>query len=366
MDGKKSSKIAKRVTMPSGSKPGERRGGRGRGTQNKKTLLKNAAINAAAKSNLSPLELLLTLMRQRDLPLQLRVTVAQQALPFAHCKPKAQIRIKRGYKQYPTDVNEKIGPRVKVAKVNADDPNNVDAHVMPLDFLLGVMRDAQTPPSISLRAAIIVAPFVHSKGEPYQLDNASGEIIVVEDPYGFDADIGDRLKSMHQDEEQLRSLGHSIPRPSMDRQNLDSYLAAWEKLRQTKEYLALEKNIAEQKAALKCPPTYRELDSRQDRARLKELEGDSKIRSITPAEEIEQRYLESRLEVYSLTKEATDCRRMNVLRATGKEFLRLEEKLELEKLETLYPGVPLDPLIDEGAVLARRAINQLLLHRERE
>src|ERR1700733_10813108 len=111
--------------MPSGSKPGERRGGRGRGTQNKKTLLKNAAINAAVKSNLSPLELLLTLMRQRDLPLQLRVTVAQQALPFAHCKPKAQIRVKRRYKQYPTDVNEKIGPRVKVAKVNADDPNNV-------------------------------------------------------------------------------------------------------------------------------------------------------------------------------------------------------------------------------------------------
>jgi hypothetical protein len=234
------------------------------------------------------------------------------------------------------------------------------------------MRDPQTPPSISLRAAIIVAPFVHSKGEPNKLDNASGEIIVVEDPYGFDADIGDRLKSMHQDEEQLRSLIRSVPFPHVgnrtekDREALSRYRATCEDVKQTKEYLALEKSIAEQQAALKCPPTYRELDSRQDRARLKELEGDSKIRSITPAEEIEQRYLESRLEVYSLTKEATDCRRMNVLRATGKEFLRLEEKLELEKLETLYPGVPLDPLIDEGAVLARRAINQLLLHRERE
>ena len=123
--------------MPSGSKPGERRGGRRRGTQNKTTLLKNAAINAAAaKPNLSPLEFLLTLMRQRDLPLELRVSAAQQALPFAHYRPKAQIRVNRGYKQSLSDVNEKIGPRVKVARVNADDPNDVEAYVMPLDFLL--------------------------------------------------------------------------------------------------------------------------------------------------------------------------------------------------------------------------------------
>jgi hypothetical protein len=67
--------------MPRGSKPGERRGGRQRGTPNKSTLLKNAAIKAAATdANLSPLDFLLNLMRQRDLPLEFRVTVAQQAL----------------------------------------------------------------------------------------------------------------------------------------------------------------------------------------------------------------------------------------------------------------------------------------------
>ena len=47
--------------MPRGSKPGERRGGRQRGTPNKSTLLKNAAIKAAATDpNLSPLDFLLT------------------------------------------------------------------------------------------------------------------------------------------------------------------------------------------------------------------------------------------------------------------------------------------------------------------
>jgi hypothetical protein len=40
-----------------------------RGTPNKSTLLKNAAFKAAAiDPNLSPLDFLLTLMRQGDLP----------------------------------------------------------------------------------------------------------------------------------------------------------------------------------------------------------------------------------------------------------------------------------------------------------
>ena len=150
-------------------------------------------------------------MRQGDLPLELRVTVAQQALPFAHIKPKAQMRVQRGYKQSRSRVNEQIGPRVKVAKVNADD-NDADAHIMPLDFLLGVMRDPHSPPDLSLRAAGIVAPFVHSKGEPNQVDEAPGQTIVVEDPYGFDVDIGDTLESIHQDQERLGPLMPTLPR----------------------------------------------------------------------------------------------------------------------------------------------------------
>src|SRR5262245_51746096 len=83
-------KTPKGSKMPRGSKPGERRGGRQRGTPNKSTVLKNAAIAAAANNpNLSPLDILLKFMRQPDLPLELRVTVAHQALPFAHIKKKA-------------------------------------------------------------------------------------------------------------------------------------------------------------------------------------------------------------------------------------------------------------------------------------
>lgn len=46
--------------MPRGSKPGERRGGRQRGTPNKKTALRNAALAAAAANpEILPLEFLL-------------------------------------------------------------------------------------------------------------------------------------------------------------------------------------------------------------------------------------------------------------------------------------------------------------------
>ena len=73
--------------MPRGSKPGERRGGRQRGTPNKKTALRNAAIGAAdLDPNISPRDFMLGLMRNCDLPLAERFVAAQVALPLVHPK----------------------------------------------------------------------------------------------------------------------------------------------------------------------------------------------------------------------------------------------------------------------------------------
>ncbi len=162
--------------MPSGSKPGERRGGRKLGTPNKKTVVKNAIINAAAGSpDLSPLEFFLSLMRQKDLDLEVRIAVARQALPFAHSRPKGQIGAQNTNGKPRPQVNDKIGPRVEVRKVNADDVDGHGANIMPLDFLLRVMRDRGGPPHLRLRAAGIVAPFVHAKGESRQVDEDPAE-----------------------------------------------------------------------------------------------------------------------------------------------------------------------------------------------
>jgi hypothetical protein len=95
---------------------------------------------------------------------------------------------------------------VKVVKVNSDDANANS--VTPLDFLLGVMRDANNDPALRVRAAGMVAPYLHPKGER---NEAPSEMTVVDDSYGFDADIGDRQKSIDQDEERLRSLDPPTP-----------------------------------------------------------------------------------------------------------------------------------------------------------
>ena len=74
--------------MPRGSKPGERRGGRQRGTPNKKTALRNAAhAAAAANPQISPLEFLLGIMRDPDAPDELRIKAGQATLPFVHARP---------------------------------------------------------------------------------------------------------------------------------------------------------------------------------------------------------------------------------------------------------------------------------------
>src|SRR4029077_15460282 len=78
----------RKITMPRGSKPGERRGGRQRGTPTKKTALRNAALPPLARTPyISPLVFLLGIMRDPNLSSELRIKVAQTTLPFVHAKP---------------------------------------------------------------------------------------------------------------------------------------------------------------------------------------------------------------------------------------------------------------------------------------
>jgi hypothetical protein len=75
--------------MPSGSKPGERRGGRQPGTPNKKTALINAAFDAATSNpDLSPLDFLLEVMRDSSISPDQRIKAALAALPYVHSKPE--------------------------------------------------------------------------------------------------------------------------------------------------------------------------------------------------------------------------------------------------------------------------------------
>ena len=108
--------------MPRGSRPGERRGGRKKGTPNKKTLLHNALIAAvAADPNLRPLDFFLRLMQQSTLPLAIRVHAAEEALPFVHPKPR---RSKKPQAPPPQDGGSQ--PRVKLRRKTDADPSDLD------------------------------------------------------------------------------------------------------------------------------------------------------------------------------------------------------------------------------------------------
>jgi hypothetical protein len=75
-----------------GSRPGERRGGRKRGTPNKRTVALRAGLvvagaspeRAAQPPRLQPLELLVNTLNDTSLPLETRLDAARWAAPYCH------------------------------------------------------------------------------------------------------------------------------------------------------------------------------------------------------------------------------------------------------------------------------------------
>jgi hypothetical protein len=103
--------------MPRGSPPGEWRGGRQKGTPNKRTAFNDAiAAAAAADPDVLPLDLFRNVMRNSDLPLDTRI------MAFVHAKPSG-----RGQRPEPGARRVKLRPVRPVAD---------DQGIAPLDFLL--------------------------------------------------------------------------------------------------------------------------------------------------------------------------------------------------------------------------------------
>jgi hypothetical protein len=218
------------------TRPGERRGGRQKGTPNKKTALTQAAIAArAANENLSPLDLMLAIMRDPRVALVTRVKMALRALPLLHTKLTAVPSGSSGLGHNGTAVPSSDGAKKSnsgsrksapathgdakaEAAPSADQPNdshessrtsttNGDASaelgsggaaaqsvdrpeesetnsrnsapatngeatteagakhpdLMPLDFLLSVMRHPKTPATLRIKVALATQPYIHPR-----------------------------------------------------------------------------------------------------------------------------------------------------------------------------------------------------------
>jgi hypothetical protein len=177
--------------MPRGSRPGERRGGRQRGTPNKKTLFKNAVFLAAASDlNRSPLEFMLALMRDPQVPLDERINLAAAAAPFVHARPEPV----RKTAPDPLDLRDRLGhsgdlkfqrlDTKPVADRSGGENGGANAGPRPLDFLLGVMTDPAATPRQRVKAAGVAARYKH----PYAGGLEEPIVVVGADKFGFKVD----------------------------------------------------------------------------------------------------------------------------------------------------------------------------------
>ena len=107
--------------MPRGSKPGERRGGRQRATPNRRTVLTNRIL-AAAAANPAPTtnELVLVLAKDQDLPADTRMAIARKALLFDPSRSMhSRAAAPNGHSRPPSEPGTKIGPDDEANKGSA-------------------------------------------------------------------------------------------------------------------------------------------------------------------------------------------------------------------------------------------------------
>ena len=336
--------------MPRGSKPGERRGGRQRGTLNKKTLLKNTAIEAvAADPTLSPLGYFLALMRNEKLPLPTRVTMAAKALPYLHAKRRADepdelvSSAEEGGRASGASVNTKpiSAQRTKTKQASSPTAARSDSGpaLMPLDFLLGVMRAPETPPALRFKIACLTTPYLHKKG-------ATGDFLARTAGKPDQFDFAVHRETAKEIRDDTRRLGRLLRRPAKDVH------------RKQRKAQALADRIRSRVQSLvpPCPSLYGPREHEKDKARYSQL-GKRRSRSrLSRAEDVEEAHLLARFLTYTSRPEvlARDRieeleKRQRLARNGGAPALSLQEKSCLRGLRTLFPKELPPPLPDHMA-----------------
>jgi len=77
--------------MPRGAGPGERRGGRQKGTPNKRTLLRAETLARLRIEGSDPVDFMLNVMRNPHVPLDMRLDAAAKVAPFVHPRLQAVV-----------------------------------------------------------------------------------------------------------------------------------------------------------------------------------------------------------------------------------------------------------------------------------
>jgi len=223
-------------------------------------------------------------------------------------------------------------PNKKTALVNAAfAAATSNPGLSPLDFLLGVMRDASVSPELRIKAAQAAAPYVHAKSGRSPATDSAVSAKHIEGVCEFI--IEPKVARLLRDDMERLS-------------RRDGPLSSAEE----QEKSELRARIAETARGISCPANYGRKEAEQDRDRLQTIFAKRRsgasggAKTLTEAEIAEEAQLAARVAAFDEGPEPRA--RGRILELAIAKFRRGISDAETEELENLQKAYPPDPRPD--------------------
>jgi hypothetical protein len=309
--------------MLRGSRPGERRGGRMRGTPNKRTILRDRILSIGLDHPAaSQRAFLRKLVKDRRLAADIRMAVVPKCFP-----PKRTRSFGKERREALTTEGSAVAS--KDSQSPAVVPAIRDWTPQAFDALIGIVQDAAADPKAQKRAALKIAEFL--------LPKVGKKAKVIPDEYGFS--IRPNLASAYRDMQlELRALVNGPAR---------KIPANAEKIKR----LEARSDAIRRRLQVPCPTKYSDKEAANDSARLIEfiLLRDNEI-ALTEAQKAEEAHVKARLDVFCFSPESIARRRRQALEDADHRFrmsrfmresyappLSRKDRSDLKFLRRLYP-----------------------------
>jgi hypothetical protein len=320
--------------MLRGSRPGKRRGGRTRGTPNRRTILRDRILSIGLEHPAASQRVFLTkLVKDRKLPADTRMAVAPQSFP-----PKRRRSARTGHRPalagIPTSIaQEALAAEGAVASKGSQTFAVVaairDWSPQALDALFGVVQDATANPQVRRKAALKIADFL--------LPKVAKKPKVIPDEYGFS--ISPNLASGYRDIQ--RELWALVSKPTR------KIPAIADKIKK----LEARSDAIRRRLQVPCPTKYGNKEAANDCDRLMEfaaLREDGT--ALTEVQTAEEAHLRARFDVFAASPESIARRRRQALEDAERRFkksrlfgdfpaalLSRQDRNDLRLLRWLYP-----------------------------
>lgn len=329
--------------MLRGSRPGERRGGRKRGTPNRRTILTDRILSIGLDHPAaSRRALLLKLVKDRMLPADTRMAVAPKSFPPKRRRSSRTSRLQAWADIGTTVVPEAVatvGSASRGSQTSALTPAVRDWNPQVLDAWFSVVQDATVNPKARRKAALKIAGLL--------LPKVANKAKALLDEYGFS--VNPNLASAYRDIQlELRALvnetTHSVP-------------AIAERIKK----LEARSDAIRRRLQVPCPTKYGHKEAAKDQIRLMAVTRlrDTKT-TLTEAQMAEEAHLKARFDVFAHSPESIARRRRKELQDTERRYkasrltrdfyappLSRRDRNELEFLRRLYPEQRLSELEDD-------------------